>query len=364
MNAESRSGDAFISWFSATRFAHLSRFSAGIVLVGLLLAITVCLLFSRETPHESGASTDGPDDATLYRSIIARMRAGESYYPAAASELRKQPYGMKSVFNWRPPMLAILISGLPSDAWGRAILASIAIATVVIARVAARRHGKLVGILVPISIFYGGMLNCFSRNGVYFSELWAGTLICLSVCCYGAGWWIVGAVAGFVALLMRELAAPYVIIAFAIALWRMRRTEIVVWLIGFAAYACIFAMHTSAVHRQIRPEDFSDPQGWFQLGGIRFILATAHWNGIIEHLPLWTTAILLPIALLSLVAARSEVGFRAATAVVIYLLLFAFVGRPFNDYWGMLYIATLSIGIGWSIDVFRDLFTSLARRSG
>lgn len=85
------------------------------------------------------------------------------------------------------------------------------------------------------------------------------------------------------------------------------------------------------------------------------MLATAQGNGIFFVLPLWVTALVLPVGLLGLVAWPGPAGRRAALAVGSYLAFFFALGKPFNIYWGPLYTPFLAVGLAWAPAALADL---------
>src|SRR5690348_3086984 len=84
----------------------------------LALSVVTALLFIAVTcsPLKSGfadAPWRGPGDVALYRAEVDQIHAGESYYQAAAAELRDRGYPTKSIFNWRTPLPIAPIGWLP-----------------------------------------------------------------------------------------------------------------------------------------------------------------------------------------------------------------------------------------------------------
>ena len=63
-----------------------------------------------------------------------------------------------------------------------------------------------------------------------------------------------------------------------------------------------------------------------------------------EGIPQWVTAIYLPLAMLGFASWNTECGRRAGFAACTYLVVFAFVGHPFNQYWGALVSPLLCLG--------------------
>ncbi len=134
----------------------------------------------------------------------------------------------------------------------------------------------------------------------------------LSASSYGVRLPVLGFATALAALFVRELAAPYVLVCIFMARRERRPGELWAWLAGLAAFAAYFVWHYTMVQAQLTPADAAYPDGWVQFGGLRFVLSTAAFNGIVVALPLWVTAILLPLCLLGLAARRGSEPLRVA----------------------------------------------------
>ena len=168
-----------------------------------------------------------------------------------------------------------------------------------------------------------------------------------------------GFAAAILALVIRELAAPYVVICIYFA-WQGRRTaELWAWLGGLAVFAGYFVWHAAMVHAQLGPDDIAYRDSWIQFGGPGFVLATAAFNGVFIAEPLWATAILLPLCVVGLIAWRGPGSCRVGVTVAAYLCLFAIVGKRFNDYWGGLYTPLMMMGVAFLPAGVRDLVGAL-----
>ncbi len=69
-------------------------------------------------------------------------------------------------------------------------------------------------------------------------------------------------------------------------------------------------------------------------------------------LPQWIAAIYLPLAVLGFAGWSTPTGRRATMTVCTFLILFAFVGMPVNQYWGSILAPLLCLGAAqapWSL---------------
>jgi hypothetical protein len=297
-------------------------------------------------------------DLQLYQHIVERVHSGESYYRAAGDELRSLGYPTGSFFNWRPPTYAWFLGSLPSARWGQLILIALAVATVLMVYGLLRVEAGITGAVLGVSAALGSLLWCIDGDAFFSQELWSGTLIAFSVCAYGRGCKGLGVVAGLCALFFRELALPYCVISLALAWHGGRRLETAAWLGGLVLYAGFMAFHLVQVGRQVGPEDHL-PGSWIQFGGAGFVLATCRMNEFLFRLPLWVSALYLPLAVLGLAGWRSELGSRVTLTVAAYLAAFCVVGQPFNMYWGLLYAPLVALGLAYTPAVLRDLLCRL-----
>ncbi len=347
----------------ATRLRGLSRRAALAALAGLLL-LTLALLVAagQYTPPRAA---EGPgtrtSDAVTYEHIVERMKAGESYYRAAHQELLAGNYGTRSVLNWRTPLYPTLESLLPHRQDARFLLLALALgAALCIGKPILDSAGIWVGapLAVALALSLGG---CASSAGAMFSEVPCGLLILLAVGLYALGWRRSAVVAAMLALFIRELAAPFVLILLADSARQRRSGELRLWAVLLVGYAVYFALHAYMVSQTIGPMDKAYPQGWLAFGGLGFVLATAQANGIFWLLAMQATAILLPLALLGLAAWPAPAGALAFATVCVYLAAFLVVGKPANVYWGLVYTPLLGVGLGWAPAALADLWRVLTR---
>lgn len=342
----------------STPFRKFGRGMALAVLIAVAVAIVLLVTFSFGGQAPAGATSSELGDAALYARIVDRLRHGEDYYSAAHIELLSgHYYPTLSVFNWRTPLLMTLIAAAPATLWAHIVLIAITFSACAMGVYLVNREGNLdvAGPLACLLII--SLCTVLVPNAVFFGELVGGVLILASCCCYGLRLWLPGMLLALLALFVRELAAPYVVICLGLALLQGRRGEFALGIAGLAAYAAYFLFHMHAVAAQLGPNDIADPSGgWITFGGLHFLAGTAAFNGAFVLAPLWISAALLPVALLGLFAFPS--GNRMALTVSAYAMLFCVAGKPFNVYWGALYTPLLSFGLVWAPFALRDLLTA------
>ncbi len=343
----------------ATRLGGISRAGALLALLATLAAIVVLAFVALHSARPPTAASNGRSDLVMYAHIVDAMRHGQGYYAAAHAELLKGGYGTRSVFNWRLPALPWLVSLLPLTAIANALLdLAAAVGLALTFRTLEVSDGRATGALA-VAFVVVSVVFVAAPNAVLFADITAGTLIFLSAAAYGARLPWLGLAAALLALFCRELAAPYAIICAFLAWREHRRWEVGVWLVGFIAFAAYFAWHYAEVQAQLGPADGAYPYGWLQFGGLSFVLGTAAFNGLLALAPLWASAIVLPLAVIGLIAWPDSDNRRVAATVGAYLVLFLFVGKAFDDYWGALYTPLLMVGLAFAPAALRDLIAAL-----
>lgn len=345
---------------STTRFAGISPLPARLVLA--VLAVATVLLLVLAAPME-GMDTSGPGkqgDLITYGKVVDRLRAGEPYHQALHEELLAGDYGTRSVFNWRPPFFLSMIALFPSNLWARAALMVLAALALGLGSWLAGRSGGLVAVGVTAALLAMGLVSALVPQAELACEVWAGALILISASAYGLNIRWLGVVAAVLALLTREIAAVYVIVCVVLAVRQRRWREVGAWVGALCGFAVYYGWHALTVLSLIGPADRAYPEGWLQFGGLGFDLGTATFNGLFLLLPVWVTALYLPLAILGLIGWHSAA--RMAATVLGFLVLFALFGKPDNLYWGSMYTPLLALGLPWALPALRDLWAAATAR--
>jgi len=214
--------------------------------------------------------------------------------------------------------------------------------------------GKL-GVVFGVLLVCSGIYLALPIPTIYLHEIWASTLIALSLPLQQRGWPF-SVLAGLAALAFRELALPFVLVMAFCAGWDGRRAEAAAWLLGILAFAIGLALHGVTVSGYLSPEA-RQGGGWFTLGGWARVLAFNHWNLLIPTASAWLTVLWVPLALLGAGARQEPLGHRLLWVVVGYCLAFFFVGRPNNDYWGIVSAPLLAVSLTFTPAALQTLWT-------
>lgn len=326
----------------STPFANLPRRSSILILALMSVTIIYGLLSYHPIPYRGNKAGE---DLRCYRRIIERIHAGESYYEAAASELRTRGYPTSSVFNWRLPTLAWFMGQLPTLQTGRILAILLAFTTLLIWISVLLRGGSFPQVFFGTFLLLGSLIYSLLPEVPLTHEFWAGTFITLSLGAYSRGWSIASVISGLLALFLRELTFPFVGLMMVAAYIEGRRREALLWLLGIVAFGLMLAYHGTVVIGLNKEGDFVQQEGWLAFGGWPFILSTAQLHPYLLLMPSWLPAILLPLILLGFAGWRGPVGSRISWTVVLYIASYSLVGKPFNHLWGMMYVNFMLLGL-------------------
>lgn len=334
---------------AATSYARLTPWQARTVMLALVLLASLGFAIAPTSPTLSDALAEKSKngDIHLYMTEVARIHAGENYYAVAAEELVVQGYPTRSVFNWRTPLPMWLVGKMPSVLAGRLILCGAALVLLLMAfEVTSRESPNVYCRAVPLTLLLiGSLLPCFCGETFVLPVLWAGVFMAVSICAYGVNRPYLGAAAGLAALFFRELALPYCVLGAILALRQRRRGELLVWLVGLAAWAIFFALHCWQVKQLITSDATAHHGGWIQLGGMRFVLAIAQMNAYLVLLPMGLTVLYFVAAMFGLAGWQTPLGTRFGLTVCLFVVAFSIVGYDFNRYWGLLISPLLCFGV-------------------
>jgi hypothetical protein len=314
-------------------------------------------------PPEPVTPSSGGTDIDLYDRLIKRVHNGEPYYAVAADELPKGGYPTRSALNWRLPTYAWFFAALPWIRIGQALLIGLSIWTLYLSvRFCRRETGGMPAIAAFVWLI-GALTWCVDGKSFLTQEVWAGMLVQLSVVSLGDGHRVRGVIAGVAALLIRELALPYVVLCFTMALWQRRWREALGWLIGLALYGAFTWYHVLHVRAHMPAEEPNYPSEWLAWGGMEFVLKTVRMNQLLILAHPAIRACYLPFAFLGLIGWRGETGLRILFTCLGYSMAFLALGQPFNDYWGILLAPVMAMGGALAPWAIRDLYRQIRPKS-
>ena len=310
------------------------------------LAALLLILFGLTTgaAPERAPPRSGPTDLGLYAYAAGQAAHPTTFYPRVIAEQRREGYELRPFVTVRPPTLSFLLAALGSDVARHGALALLALGSLALWWLQLGREGvRLVPRALDLAALSTGMLPAFAVQAPYMHEVWAGLLISASLASRRTDAFRLSIVLGLAAALIRELAAPYLVVMAVLALMGRRPREAAGWGAAIALFASALAFHAHMVEALLIPSDHYGA-GWVKLSGWPFVLHAAQWNAVLAVGPAWLTVIAVPIALAGAATWNSSLGRRLAAVLLAYVLAFAVIGRPENFYWGLLIAPLLPPG--------------------
>lgn len=297
-------------------------------------------------------------DLQLYDSIAARVAAGENYHAVAVEEQRARNFPVRPGLAVRLPTLAWVTAAL--GAWGMMILAgALAMATLVSWHYRLRdingSQGRLRFILLLLVI---GAATGLKPQYLALHEVWAGMLIALSLGLYRPQRWIFAVIAGALALFVRELALPFVLLMLAVAWARGNRGEAAAWLGVVLLFGILLVVHLAAVAQYTLPSDPASPS-WLAWRGLGGWTSNIVLSSPLYLLPGWLAAPLALLPLLGWAGWRSWFGVTGFLLCLGYGVLFMIAGRDNNFYWALLVMPVWFVGYAFVPRALAGLWRSV-----
>ena len=348
-------------WDSLGRpLTRLPRWGAASVLV-LLAALMVWSAFAGASPQMSGPTqiqtnaepSDG--DLVLYARISQRVAAGEPYYAVAMEEQRAGDYPTRPFVTVRLPTLAWLHSMIGVGGVRMFCLALLLGSLVGL-------HQRLPSILpVPerVSALFmlalGGAAVAAPLAGL-LHEVLAGLLLTLAFTLYTPErWWPSLLVAGL-ALAVRELAAPFVLLWLTFAMAGKRWREVAALCSLLLIFAAGMYLHYHGVEMR-RSIDDSASQGWNGMMGLALPLMALSRLTALLVFPAMLAAPLAILPLVGWLGLGGRMGLFAVLWFAGYFTAMALFARPENFYWVQLTLPAYMAGMAFAPRAIFELGT-------
>jgi hypothetical protein len=336
---------------------------ATVLLIGYGLVLDVPSVAESGDQDDGGMLAEDRGDVALYRAIVERMQAGQGYYPAVAAEQQARNYPTTPFVTWRLPTMAVVLSALGKADAGR-LLQALAASTVLLWVLVLIRAGFQRGMVLAVGLLLGTGVTLalpMPAPSLYLHETWAGVLIALSLGLRQSAWPL-AVLAGFAAMACREHALLFVAVMGFCALLEGQRREALGWVAAMLAFGLYLAVHAWQVAEHVG-SDALESSGWLALGGWEFVLQTAQWNVVVLMVGPWLAAVAMPLALLGSGAWDHPLGRRLGLTVAGYTLAFMIVGRPDNDYWGIVCAPLIALSLAFAPSGLRSLWMAARARA-
>ena len=297
-------------------------------------------------PPDGQTESERDDDLAFYDRVIERVGHGENYYDFIVEEQRARHYPVR-------PGLAVR---LPTLAWIHASLGEPAMIALAIALLFAciwawwKRLGEEPGgapfrLLGTALMAMGGSLG-LNRSFFVLHELWAGMLIALAFGLHRPGRWGAALFVAALALALRELVLPFVLLMAAMAAWRKDWREATAWIMLVAVFAAIMAWHLSLIAAQEVPSDPVGPD-WLVLRGLSGWLGNIVLSSNLRLLPHELASPVVILMALGWAGWKSSAGTTGTFLYLGYGLAFMLAGRANNFYWGAVVAPAMFIGLAF-----------------
>jgi hypothetical protein len=288
---------------------------------------------------------DDDNDLRLYRIITERVRRGDDYYVAATEEQRANNYPVAPGFTVRLPTLA-LISAVVGNG-GLIVLQGLLFAAMMLAmqRRLQAEPGAEPFRLMALTLLMCGIASGLNYHYNVLHEIWSAQLLALSLALHrpDKGRWVAALVAAALALAVRELALPFVLLMGAVALWHRRWGELAGWTALAIVFVAAMAVHLQLANAQVRPGDPLSPS-WLVLGGLNSLVYKVTNSTFLSLLPVWLAGPVVVLCLFGWTAWKSPMGDFSALLVLGYGAAFMIAGRDNNFYWGVMITPILFMG--------------------
>lgn len=302
-------------------------------------------------------------DLALYDAIVDRMRHGGQYYQVTAQELRaREGYPLRPFVTFRMPTLAKMQALLPQ-------IVGTALLYLLVAAVALAWIVRVMGAFpegparIVAALLLGAALFTPVQPILYSShEVWSGLLIALSLGVWRPGRWVEAVALGTAALLIRELAALYLIVMLGFALLDGRRREALGWAAGLVLFAAALGAHAWAVGQVTNATDVAS-DGWSGMNGFWFFVQTVRHTSVLEAFPFIVSIPIVVLSILGWASWRDPAALRMLATITAFALLIGLAARLNNFYWGLMIGPVTLLGLTFAPDGLRDLVRAATGRS-
>ena len=331
-----------------------------LVLLVLAASLAVAAQAAPTAPIATDSGAPRDRDLALYQAVVARVAAGESFYAASTAEQRARSFPVRPGFAVRLPTLAWIQAAIGPLATALAAYALLAGGALVwwlrLGDEGASGSQRRFGVALML------LGSSFLLNSTYhpLHELWAGGLIALALGLHRPGRWGPALAVAALALAIRELALPFVLLMAALAARRRDWRESAAWAALAAAFAAALVIHLGVVAQYQRADDLAGPS-WLALRGVHGWIGNVVDSSPLYLLPLPLAVVIAALALFGWCSRRTPSGIAAGLLLLGYGLAFMIAGRDNNFYWGLLVTPILFAGLAFVPQALRDRSTGTVR---
>lgn len=280
-------------------------------------------------------------DQELYRTVVERVRGGETFYPATMAAQRARQYPVQPALAVRPPTMTYGLALLPSTATRTAALIALLFGALIAMRqsLADRPPAEA---LSMVALAVAGLFGAFFPDNVYLHEQWSVLLIMLSLAAHRRPWLMIGL--ALLAVLVRETALAWLAAIAVYGLWQRdwKRAGLAAGAIALAAG--LWVLHAQFVFAQVQQDDLISP-GWVRFGGLPLVIDALRRNLVLTGLPGPLVLALVAASLAAMLRWGREMERTAAIGSAGFLAALTVFGRPDNGYWGFMAAPFVLLGL-------------------
>lgn len=345
------------------RFAHWARWQARagllafvammvaafMVAAGGAIKLTTIPVAPEFAAHtiQGAADPQRGNDLLLYDRVIRRLQAGEAYYSFIVEEQRLSGYPVAPGAAVRLPTLALLLaatSPVLQFMAGLMLLGALTVAWIYRLADEGIPGSQVAGATVLVML---GAFPLVASSLHVLHEVWASALLALAFAVHRPGRWILSLSIAALALSIRELVLPFVLLMATMAFYRRDWREGSAWSVLAAVFALAYAVHLRVIAEQVLPGDMVSAS-WFAMGGLTSWLTKLVLSSPLNLLPPVIGGPLVICAIVGWAGNRTPMGSFATLLLLGYGLAFMLAGRPENFYWGLLLSPVLLIGFAFA----------------
>lgn len=320
-------------------------------------AVSLQTLDKRLETLNAVRSEDGARvDMDLYRTINARVAAGEDYYEVATDEHRRTNYPTSPFVTVRTPVLAWTTALWGAAGW-RAIAILLWVANILAWHAALAKRGSrfermgaaglvalfgVVALIPEIATSHEALAGLMISLALALSERFFPAALALAVC----------------ASALRLLAVPFLLLWTALAISQKRWSRAMVLGAALVVLAIGVVLHANAVAAAHSPGDLVS-DGWQAMMGPALPLYGVNLLTILQELPIWIAGPLGVLPLLGWAALGGRMGTLAFGWFLGFGLFVALFARLDNFYWMGLVVPAYGVGLVFVPRAVRD---ALSRR--
>ena len=321
--------------------------------------IVVGLISGSHLPPQNIAASVDKSDSGLHLAISERMSHGESYYQAVSHEQPARGYPTRPFVAVREPTVAYatkLVGGAGHLALALAVFAT-AVILLTLVKLEASAPNRIAWWASGLILAFAAaplLGPLFARNIFVLHEFWSGLLIVVALLFFNKSRWWIAIAAGLLAVLVRELALPVLVVMAFVEFRAGNRRKALSWSAAVVLFGAFWALHAHEVLTHTVASTAAGGQ-WLAFGGWPFLVDCVRFSSSMADLPVWIAAVVAPLALLGWLSRDDVFCNRVSLILIAYVAAYSVVGRPDNVYWGGEFILILLPGLAFAPNAILEL---------